>query len=69
MLLIEHDMSLVMRVSDYVYVLDFGSLLCEGTPNKVQSEPAVIAAYLGESDDEDEDIAAEAEEDAPVAVR
>jgi ABC-type branched-subunit amino acid transport system ATPase component len=46
-LLVEHDMSLVMGVCDYIYVLDFGKLLFEGTPSEVSSSADVQAAYLG----------------------
>jgi ABC-type branched-subunit amino acid transport system ATPase component len=48
MLLIEHNVPLVLDVCDYIYVLDFGQVLAQGTPDEVVSNPAVIAAYLGE---------------------
>ena len=47
-LLIEHDMKLVQGICEYLYVLNFGSLLAEGTPEQVLNDPAVIKAYLGD---------------------
>jgi ABC-type branched-subunit amino acid transport system ATPase component len=60
-LLVEHDMTLVSRVCDYLYVLDFGKPIFEGTVEEAVTSPVVQAAYLG-------DVAVQAEPDAALSV-
>ncbi len=59
--LIDHDMGLVLSVCDYIYVLDFGQIIAEGTPAEIRDNPSVKAAYLGEQAGEIQAQAGEAQ--------
>ncbi|MCB1756386.1 MAG: ABC transporter ATP-binding protein [Gammaproteobacteria bacterium] len=54
-LLVEHDMKMVMRISNHIVVLDHGEKIAEGAPGVVSKDPAVIAAYLGNAEEENSD--------------
>ncbi len=61
-LLIDHDMGLILTICDYLYVLDFGQLIAEGTPEQIRSDKRVISAYLGERHADDASATGSVEE-------
>jgi branched-chain amino acid transport system ATP-binding protein len=52
-LLIEHDMSVVMGISDHIVVLDYGRKIADGAPEQIKRDPNVVKAYLGETEEEE----------------
>ncbi|MBN9070090.1 MAG: ATP-binding cassette domain-containing protein [Rhizobiales bacterium] len=65
-LLIEHDMSVVMQISDHVVVLEYGRKISDGDPDSVKSDPKVIAAYLGVDDEEVTEVLSEVGDESVI---
>ena len=51
MLLVDHDMALIMRICNRIYVLDYGQIIAEGPPEQIRDDPQVVRAYLGDGRD------------------
>jgi ABC-type branched-subunit amino acid transport system ATPase component len=49
MLVVDHDMALIMRICNRIYVLDYGEIIAEGRPEEIREDPQVVRAYLGEA--------------------
>jgi branched-chain amino acid transport system ATP-binding protein len=49
MLVVDHDMALIMRICNRIYVLDYGQIIAEGPPEQIRDDPQVVRAYLGQA--------------------